>query len=318
MADRVGIGSVLLKSRYELLELVGVGGEARVWKGLDRQHDRVVALKTMPAGTDEGRAELLREARVLLGVAPHPSLPLVRDDFFEGDKYVIVLNWVDGIDLASLLRASGTPGLAVSSVLMYLADAAAALTVPAQPGTAGHPRRREARQPDPDAWRPRESWLIFGLSSTPGMEGKHRGTAGYRAPELLGGASPSRASDVYALAATAYSLLTGAPSTGLEAASGGLDAAHAASLVTGIQAGLAADPAERPATQGELIERLRSGWASTLPTGVLTFVMSDIEGSTALWETQPEAMAGALVRHYGLIAPGRGARRPLPGIDGRG
>ncbi len=301
MADGVGIGSVLLKGRYELLELVGVGGEARVWKGLDRQHGRVVALKTMPAGTEEGRAELLREARVLLGLAPHPSLPLVRDDFFEGDKYVIVLDWVDGIDLARLLRASGTPGLTVSSVLMYLADAAEALTVlHTQEPPVIHGDVKPANLILTRGGRVK--LVDFGLSSTPGTERQHRGTAGYRAPELLGGASPSRASDVYALAATAYSLLTGAPSTGLEAAWEGLDAVHAASLATGIRAGLAADPADRPATPGELVERLRSGWASTLPTGVLTFVMSDIEGSTALWDTQPEAMAGALVRHYELIA----------------
>ena len=117
MPDGVGTAGVLLKGRYELLELLGVAGEARVWKGLDQQHDRVVALKMMPAGTNQGRAELLREARVLFELAPHPSLPLVRDDLFEGDQYVIVLDWVDGIDLARLLRASGTPGLTVSSDL---------------------------------------------------------------------------------------------------------------------------------------------------------------------------------------------------------
>ena len=318
MTDGVGTGSVLLKGRYELLELVGVGGEARVWKALDRQHDRIVALKTMPAGTEEGRAELLSEARVLLGLAPHPSLPLVRDDFFEGDEYVIVLDWVDGTDLAKLLRASGTPGLTVSSVLMYLADAAEALTVlhthepPVIHGDVKPANLILTRGG-------RVKLVDFGLSSTPGIGGKRRGTDGYRAPELLVGASPSRASDVFALAATAYSLLTGAPSTGLDAGWEGLEAGQGASLATAIRAGLAADPADRPATPGELVERLRSGWASTLPTGVLTFVMSDIEGSTALWDTAARGDGrGSRPPRRADRRRRRGARRLPPRIDGRG
>jgi class 3 adenylate cyclase/WD40 repeat protein len=298
---RVQTRPLLLKGRYELLELLGVGGEGRVWRALDHQHERVVALKTTLVGTERAREDLLREARVLLGLAPHRSLPLVRDDFFEGDRYVIVLDWVDGIDLARLVRASGTPGLAVSSVLTYLADVAEALTfLHTQEPPVIHGDVKPANLILTRGGRVK--LVDFGLSSTPGMEGRHRGTAGFRAPELLLGAPPSRAGDVYALAATAYALLTGAPPPGLEPQWEGLGAEQAAPLATAIRAGLAADPADRPATPGELVERLRSGWASTLPTGVLTFVMSDIVGSTALWETQPEAMAGALVRHYELIA----------------
>src|SRR6516225_6453099 len=65
---------------------------------------------------------------------------------------------------------------------------------------------------------------------------------------------------------------------------------------------MATDPARRPATPGELVERLRAGWAEALPTGVLTFCLSDIEGSTAMWDSEPAAMAEALVRHDELIA----------------
>ena len=44
------------------------------------------------------------------------------------------------------------------------------------------------------------------------------------------------------------------------------------------------------------------GRAAELPTGVITFCMSDIEGSTQLWESQPRTMAQAIVRHDELIA----------------
>ncbi len=42
--------------------------------------------------------------------------------------------------------------------------------------------------------------------------------------------------------------------------------------------------------------------AAELPSGVMTFCMSDVEGSTRLWEHHPEAMAPALIRHDALIA----------------
>jgi hypothetical protein len=47
---------------------------------------------------------------VLLALPPHPSLPLVREDFFDGDDYVVAMDWVDGTDLATLLAENGRPG----------------------------------------------------------------------------------------------------------------------------------------------------------------------------------------------------------------
>lgn len=61
-------------------------------------------------------------------------------------------------------------------------------------------------------------------------------------------------------------------------------------------------PAKLPATPNESAERLRAGWDPALPAGVTTFLMTDIEGSTRLWETSPSAMAEALMRHDAVIA----------------
>ena len=76
---------------------------------------------------------------------------------------------------------------------------------------------------------------------------------------------------MYALAATAFALLTGSPPAGVLPTWDGIDPAQAEQLEAAIRLGMATDPAQRPATPGELVERLRAGWAAGLPTGVVTF-----------------------------------------------
>src|SRR3712207_8311618 len=99
----------LFRERYEVLATRGSGGEARIVQALDRQHDRLVALKIRGVRDDAERADLLAEARVLLALPPHPALPLVRDDFFDGNDYAVVMDWVEGTDLAPLLAERGRP-----------------------------------------------------------------------------------------------------------------------------------------------------------------------------------------------------------------
>jgi hypothetical protein len=78
--------------------------------------------------SEADREALLSEAGILFGLPASPHLPIVREDLFDGDDYVIVMDWVDGADLARVLHADGRPGLAPTLVLQWLADAAAALT----------------------------------------------------------------------------------------------------------------------------------------------------------------------------------------------
>jgi WD40 repeat protein/class 3 adenylate cyclase/tRNA A-37 threonylcarbamoyl transferase component Bud32 len=292
--------ATVIKGRYELLETLGAGGEARVVKAIDAQHDRVVALKIRPVRDAETRAELLNEARVLLAVPPHPALPLVREDFFDGDDYVVAMDWVDGTDLETLLRDRGRPGLAASSVVEYLSDAAQALThLHGQDPPIIH---GDVKPGNLILTRGGRVMLVdFGLSSAPNARRVRAGTPGYRAPELAADGAPSPASDVFALAATAFALLTGAPPAGKLPSWEGIDIAQAEQLEAAIRLGLSTDPSRRPASAGELVERLRAGWAQALPTGVVTFVVSDVEGSTALWDSDPATMAQALVRHDELI-----------------
>ena len=291
----------VLRDRYELLEILGEGGEARVVRAIDRQLGRTVALKIRPAPEGVARDELLREARVLLSLEPNPALPLVRDDFFAGSDYVIVMDWVDGVDLDRLLRERGSPGLAPTTVLRHLAHVAQALT---------HLHNHDPVVVHGDVkpanmiltGRGRIVLVDFGLAGSGANRANRRGTPGFVAPEVAAGSAPSRASDVYSLAMTAFALLTG------EAHAGGspqwpatIDTDRARVFERAIRLGTVSDPSARPASAGEFLELLRADWEADLPTGVLTFVMTDIEGSTSLWDRHAKAMPEALIRHDAIL-----------------
>src|SRR5947209_7911821 len=293
--------ATLIKERYEILDLLGVGGEGRVVKALDQRHGRFVMLKVRPVRDGQAREELLSEARILLAVPSHPALPLVREDFFDGENYVVGMDWVEGTDLTTLLRDQGRPGLAPSSVLAYLAQAAEALThLHSQVPPVIHGDVKPANLILTTGGRIK--LVDFGISSAPNALRRRVGTPGYRAPALASDGAPSRASDVYALAATAFALLTGSAPAGVLPSWEGVDPAQAKQFEAAIRLGMATNPARRPATPGEFIERLRTGWSDALPSGVVTFCVSDIDGAAALWDFAPAAMAEALVRHDEVIA----------------
>ena len=119
----------LLHGRYEVIAVVGRGARGR-WCG--RWIDAMGAtsrskLRLVPDDPREAE-RLLIESRTLLSLHPHPGLPLARDDFFEADRHVLVMDWVEGVDLAAVLVEHGQPGLPPSTVLRWLAPVAEALT----------------------------------------------------------------------------------------------------------------------------------------------------------------------------------------------
>ena len=124
----------------------------------------------------------------------------------------------------------------------------------------------------------------------------------YRAPELATGA-PNRASDVFGLAATTVFALTGAPPTaGEPIVWEGIAPELAKRLDRIVRRALDPDPSRRPPSAPDFVERLSSARESAVPAGVVTFALTDVEGSTDLWEAHPGVMAGVMVRHHELAA----------------
>jgi hypothetical protein len=94
---------------------------------VDSFHARPVALLVRGAAAGAGRDVLVAETRALMSLPPHPNVSTVRDAFFAGDRYAVVMDRAEGQTLARILAARGEPGLPVSAVLGYLVQLAAAL-----------------------------------------------------------------------------------------------------------------------------------------------------------------------------------------------
>ena len=247
--------SEMWRGRYGSVETIAQGGQGRLLRGVDRQHDRPVALKVRNVASVDERNQVLAEARVLLSLQPHPGLPTVREDFFEGDSYVLVMDWVDGTSLDQVVAARGAPGMPLPSVLRWATQLAAAIDhLHAHRPMIVHGDVKPANAVlTPDD---RVVLVDFGIA-TNGVATKS-GTVGYAAPEVLDGQAPTAAADIYGLAATLLALLTGRPPGDVRPPWEGLDPTTVEVIERGLRPGLALEPDRRPASARELVERMRA------------------------------------------------------------
>jgi eukaryotic-like serine/threonine-protein kinase len=271
--------------RYELIELIGNGGMAQVWRARDSRLGREVAVKVI-AGTgarDASRARrVTREARAMAAIS-HPNVLAVYDygEDADGEPF-IVTELVDGPDLRACLEKDGpfAPDRAVEIMRGVLSGVEVAHAA----GIVHGDLKPANVLLSTDGPKVGDFGVARVLSEETGTT-TVAATPTFAAPEVLKGERATPASDVYSAACLAFQLLTGrAPydgSNGWEVAAKHIQepVPHirefrevARELDSAIHRGMAKDPQRRFASAAAFGEALgepaRSmAVASTIPIG---------------------------------------------------
>src|SRR5258705_6179865 len=104
----------LLQDRYRIGRAIGYGGMGAVYEVTDQRLDARAALKQILRSTPVLREAFEREARLLRNLK-HPSLPKVFDYFIEADADFLVMDFIEGPDVAELIAQQGA--LPINQVL---------------------------------------------------------------------------------------------------------------------------------------------------------------------------------------------------------
>jgi eukaryotic-like serine/threonine-protein kinase len=98
----------VLQGRYRIVHQLGQGGMGAVYEAVDERLDTIVALKETLFTDEKLRKQFEREAR-LLARMHHPALPRVSDHFNEGEGQFLVMQYIPGEDLAQMLSERNAP-----------------------------------------------------------------------------------------------------------------------------------------------------------------------------------------------------------------
>ena len=111
----------LLDNRYEILEVIGTGGMAVVYKAKCHRLNRLVAIKILKdefSKDEEFRRRFQAESQSV-AMLSHPNIVSVYDVSSSGDIDYIVMELIDGITLRQYMEKEGCPQLAGDAALLH-------------------------------------------------------------------------------------------------------------------------------------------------------------------------------------------------------
>ena len=107
-----------LEKRYQIEKKPGEGGFGAVYQAMDTRLSVRCAIKESLHTTEEATRQFRREAEMLAKLR-HPNLPRVTDTFDTPNGLYLVMNYIEGDDLGSLLEQNGEP-FSVKQALIYV------------------------------------------------------------------------------------------------------------------------------------------------------------------------------------------------------
>jgi hypothetical protein len=196
-----------LAGRYTVLEPISAGAMGAVYRAHDSETRKDVALKHLTDTRHAARFDI--EAR-LLSQLRHPRVVRVLDHFDEPTGRYLVMELIQGEDLGKVLKKRGNPGLPLSEALDVAREACEALQYV-------HEQQIVHRDVKPQNLIDSSHGTVlvdFGVARE--LEDDDSGTVGigtprFMAPEVFAGGTVSPRSDVFGIAATLWTLITGKP-----------------------------------------------------------------------------------------------------------
>jgi serine/threonine protein kinase len=205
--------TAVLNNRYHLVELIGSGGMAVVYRGVDTLLQRQVAVKVLREGFASDPsflARFQREARAAANL-DHPNIVTVYDVGQDGDRHYIVMEYVDGQDLKTLIRQKGRLG--IGEALDITIQVCAGVGHAHKAGIIHCDVKPQNVLVTQDGWAKVTDFGIARAFSESGVTESETvwGSPLYFSPEQAAGEPPSPASDVYSIGVMMYEMLAGVP-----------------------------------------------------------------------------------------------------------